>query len=167
MEEIDRVLGTSGTDLGQLAARFGLSPEQTRSALGSLMPAVLGGFHKQVEAGDPTGLASGTGAGEPDTAAGNDILGQIFGHKDVSRDVADHAAGQTGVSSDVLKAMLPIVAAMVARHLAANGSPGGGGGLGPVLASVFGGGAPAAGGLGGMFGGGANPLDAILAGLRR
>lgn len=171
MQNFDQLLGSSGMDVGQLGARFGLTPEQTRSALGALMPAVLGGFHKQVDAGDPNGLADGANAAEPNTSAGNDILGQIFGTKDVSRQVADHAAGQSGVSSAVLKAMLPIVAAMVARHFAANGGAGAGGGLGNVLASVLGGGMPgnsgSAGGLGGMFGGNGNPLDAILNGLRR
>jgi hypothetical protein len=169
MQNLDQLLGSSGMDLGQLGARFGLTPEQTRSALGSLMPAVLGGFHQRAGGGD--GPMPGIDPVAPETSAGNDILGQIFGSKDVSRQVADHAAGQSGVSSAVLKAMLPIVAAMVARHLAAGGSAGGNGGLGDVLASVLGGGAPGnagpAGGLGGMFGGGGNPLDAILKGLRR
>ncbi|GAA3693748.1 hypothetical protein GCM10022268_00790 [Sphingomonas cynarae] len=170
MQNFDQLLSLSGMDLGQLGARFGLTPEQTLSALGSLMPAVLGGFHKQADPG-PGSFANAAGTAEPTTSTGNDVLGQIFGTKDVSRQVADHAADQSGVSSAVLKAMLPIVAAMVARHFATNGGAGAGGGLGGVLASVLGGGATgsgaAAGGLGGMFGGGGNPLDAILNGLRR
>jgi hypothetical protein len=177
MQGLDQVLGSSGVDLGGLGAKFGLSPEQTRSAMGSLMPAVLGGFHKQAQAGDPADVAGAAGAvSEPDTQSGNDILGRIFGSKDVSRQVADHASGQTGVPSTVLKAMLPIVAAMVARHVASNGTGSGGGGLGGLLASVLGGGGVGSGGLGGLGGlgslgglggGGANPLDEILGGLRR
>ncbi len=171
MQNFDQFLGASGMDLGQLSARFGLTPEQTRSALASLMPAVLGGFHKQADPGDPGGVAHGAGTAEPTTSTGNDILGQIFGTKDVSRQVADHAADQSGVSSAVLKAMLPIVTAMVARHFATNGGGGAGAGLGGVLASVLGGGptgnSGTAGGLGGVFGGGGNPLDSILNGLRR
>ena len=171
MQNFDQFLSASGMDLGQLGARFGLTPEQTRSALASLMPAVLGGFHKQADPVDPGSFANGAGTAEPTTSTGNDILGQIFGTKDVSRQVADHAADQSGVSSAVLKAMLPIVAAMVARHFATNGGAGAGGGLGGVLASVLGGGATGnsglSGGPGGMFGGGGNPLDAILNGLRR
>ncbi len=178
MQGLDQVLGSSGVDLGGLGARFGLSPEQTRSAMGSLMPAVLGGFHKQAEAGDPADVAGAANAvDQPDVQSGNDILGRIFGNKDVSRQVADHAAGQTGVSSTVLKAMLPIVAAMVARHVAASSGATGGGGLGGMLASVLAGGnsgsaggSPGLGGLGGLgelLGGGSNPLDAILGGLQR
>lgn len=181
MQGLNDILGSSGMDLGSLGGQFGLSPEQTQSAMGSLLPAVLGGFHKTDPdrvaaaidtkganaAGGPNSSGS-VGGGQLDTAAGNDVLGQIFGSKDVSRQVADHAAGQSGVSSTVLKAMLPIVAAMVARHLAQNG--GGAGGLGGMLGSILGGGDGAgggAGGLGGILGGltgggGGNPLDAIL-----
>ncbi|RYY28555.1 MAG: DUF937 domain-containing protein [Sphingomonadales bacterium] len=166
-------------DVGSLGARFGLNPDQTRSALGSLMPAVLGGFQKKADAdGLATVADAATGIGEPDTEGGNGILGHIFGSKDVSRQVADHAAGQSGVSSTVLKAMLPIVAAMVARHFAANaasGSNGGdfGSGLGGMLGSILGGGGSGGlgglGGLGSIFGGdgsGTNPLDQILARMR-
>lgn len=173
MQGLDQVLGSNGVDLGSLAARFGLSPEQARSAMGSLMPAVVGGFHKQAEAGDPAGVAEAANAVEqPDVDSGNDILGRIFGSKDVSRQVADHASGQTGVSSSVLKTMLPIVAAMVARHVASNSGGLGGGGLGGMLGSVLGGGSSGAsgglGGLGGLLGGGGtNPLDEILGGLRQ
>jgi hypothetical protein len=164
VQNIDQILASSGMDVSQLGARFGLSPDQTRLALGSLMPAILGGFHKQAEGpGVPVGDA---GVVEPTTPFGNDILGQIFGSKDVSRQVADHAAGQSGVSNTVLKAMLPIVAAMVARYIATNGAAAGGG-IGGLLASALSGTGGLAGGLGGMFGGTGSPLDAILKGLRR
>lgn len=170
MQAIDQMLDASGTDLGSLGARFGLSPEQAHSAMGALMPVVAGGLQKQAQTDDldrVTGLASGMG--QPNTAAGNDILGHIFGDKDVSRQVADHAAGQSGISSTVLKAMLPIVAAMAAKHLAT----GQGGGLGGILGSLAGGGqaGTSSGGLGDLAsmlggGGGANPLDAILGRMR-
>ena len=131
MQGLEEILGSSGLDLGSLGARFGLNPDQTRSAMGSLVPAVVGGFHKQAQAGDPAGVADAVNAvQQPDAAAGNDVLGRIFGNKDVSRQVADHASGQSGVSSTVLKAMLPIVAAAVARHLAGNAQGAGAGGLG-------------------------------------
>ncbi len=181
MQGLDQILGSSGVDLGGLSARFGLSPDQTRSAMGALLPAVVGGFHKQAEAGDPAGVAAAANSiAQPDVSAGNDILGRIFGSKDVSRQVADHAAGQSGVSSTVLKAMLPVAAAMVARHFASNGGGAGGGLAGMVAAMLGGGGTGAAalpgmggpggglGGLGGLLGGGgSNPLDEILGGLRR
>lgn len=176
MQGLDQILGSSGMDLGSLGTKFGLSPEQTNAAIGSLMPAVLGGFRKKADADDLAPVQDAAAAiDQPDTSAGNDILGHIFGNKDVSRQVADHAAGQSGVSSTVLKAMLPVVAAMVAKHFAANAGDGPGGGLGGMLGSILGGGGGAGGlgGLGGMLGGltggasaGANPLDQILARMR-
>lgn len=170
MQGLDQILGSSGMDVGSLAARFGISPEQANSALGSLLPAVAGGIQKRQEQGTLGPVTdAGGGIGQPDTAAGNDILGHLFGSKDVSRQVADHAAGQSGVSSTILKAMLPVVAAMVAKHVAQTGSGAGGGpgggGLGGMLGSVLSGQAGGLGGLAGMLGGG-NALDDIL-GARR
>jgi len=179
MQGLDAILGSSGMDVGALARQFGLDPDQASSALGSLVPAVAGGFQRKADQGDlaPVTQTANT-IDQPDTTAGNDILGHIFGNKDVSRQVADHAAGQTGLSSTVLKAMLPVVAAMVAKHVAANAdggaASGNAGGLGGMLGSVLGGGAGGMGGgigggglggLGAMLGGG-NPLDAILSGRR-
>jgi hypothetical protein len=180
MQGLDQIVGASGMDMGTLGARFGLTPEQTRAAMGQLMPAVAGGLQKRADAGDLNAVAAaGSGIQEPDTATGNNILGQIFGSKDVSRQVAGHAASQAGVSSTVMKAMLPIAAAMLAKHLSQSmgaGNSGGaadgsGGGIGGILGSLLGGsqgGTPGGlpGSLGGLLGGG-NPLDAILGGLRR
>ena len=44
---------------------------------------------------------------------GNDILGHIFGNKDVSRHVAKRASEETGLGAGLLKKMLPVVATMV------------------------------------------------------
>jgi len=171
MQGLDQILGSSGMDVGSLASRFGITPEQANSALSSLLPAVAGGMQKRADDGSLTTVAdAGSNIEEPDSAAGNDILGHIFGSKDVSRQVADHAAGQSGVSSTVMKAMLPIVAAMVAKHFAQNGgaanAEAGSGGLGGLLGSMLGSGQ--AGGLGELGGilAGSNPLDAILSGRR-
>jgi hypothetical protein len=169
MQGLDQILGSSGVDINSIAARFGISPEQAKAAMGSLMPAVAGGMQRQADTGGLDGVASaGSNIGEPETGAGNDILGQIFGSKDTSRQVADHASQQSGVSSTILKAMLPIVAAMVAKHLAQGGQAGGVGGLSGILGSILGQGGGQAGGLGGLGGmlGGGNPLDAILGGRR-
>lgn len=182
MQGLDQILGSSGMDLAGLAAKFGIPPEQASAAMGSLLPAVLGGLQKKADAGDLGGVDTvATQIDQPDTASGNDVLGHIFGDKDVSRQVADHASGESGVPATILKAMLPVVAAMVAKHLAGNSGgasdagSGVGGGLGGLIGSVLGGGGGGQsgglgglGGLAGMFGGGggANPLDAILARAR-
>jgi hypothetical protein len=183
--------GTGGNpqiDVGGLASQFGLSPDQANAAVGALLPAVLGGLHKTEESGGLGGITdivSNMGAPEQDTDSGNNILGQIFGSKDVSRQVASHASAQTGISDVVLKAMLPVIAGLVAQQVSKKMGGGVMGGLaGSVLASMIGGGSAAAapsgggglgdmlGGLAGAFGGqggqqtqAANPLDSILGGL--
>ena len=48
---------------------------------------------------------------------GNAILGHLFGSKDVSRAVASHASQKTGIGSDVLKKLLPLVATMAMGSL--------------------------------------------------
>lgn len=168
MQQIDELLSESGTDAEAIGQRFGLSSDQTKQAMASLIPAIMGGFQKRADANDLEGVAGLAQDIEEPAAAvapGNAILGQIFGSKDVSRQVATHAAGDTGISNTVLKALLPIVAAMVGRHLTrrmGGGLLGGvaGGLLGSVLGNL-GGGAQAS--RPGQAGG--NPLDAILGGL--
>ena len=181
--------GTGGNpqiDVGGLASQFGLSPDQANAAVGALLPAVLGGLQKSEQAGGLGGITdivSGMGAPEQDTDSGNNILGQIFGSKDVSRQVATHASAQTGISDTILKAMLPVIAGLVAQQVSKKMGGGIMGGLaGSVLAGMLGGGSAAAapvgggglgdilGGLAGALGGGGqaaapNPLDAILGGL--
>jgi hypothetical protein len=92
---------------------------------------------------------------------GNQVLGSIFGGKDTSRAVATHAAQQSGLSPDLLKKMLPLVAMLAAGYFAKQaGGQGsaiggmGGGGLGSLLGGAMGGGQA-----------GGNPLGAILGGL--
>ena len=178
-----------------MAKELGVSPAIAQQGANALLPAILGGFKKQAQSGG--GGAEGLGAlggllgqlgggglldsvlgsGPTPVNQGNDVLGQIFGSKDVSRTVAGQAATQTGLDSGLLKKMLPILAMMVAGYMAKQGGQAqGGGGLGGMLGNVLGGAmgggaAPAAGGLGGSFGGlgkmldmdgDGNPLDDIM-----
>ena len=191
--------------IDSMARDLGVSPETAKAGADALLPAILGGFKKQAQTGGGIeglgGLLGQLGGGELLDAVlgsqptpvdrGNDVLGQIFGSKDVSRTVAGHAAEQSGLDSGLLKKMLPILAMLVAGYLAKQGDQegeggglgsliggllggGGAGGLGGVLGSVLGGGAasgggaPAAsGGLGGLgklidLNGDGNPLDDII-----
>jgi hypothetical protein len=128
MNMLSTILGAQdGQTVGALSQQFGLSQDQTVSALGALLPALAGGLQRNVSA--PGGLdqlmgalASGQHGSYIDdmttlgsSAAvqeGNAILGHILGSKDVSRSVASNAASATGISPDVLKQMLPVVAAL-------------------------------------------------------
>jgi hypothetical protein len=170
--------------LQSMARELGVSESQAASGAEALIPAILGGFKKQAQA-QPTGLEGLGGllgqlgggglldqvlSPQPtNVSQGNDVLGQIFGSKDVSRTVAQNAASQSGLSPDLLKKMLPMLAMLVAGFMAKQGSAGaagggqaaespfGGGGLGGMLGAALGGGAggggAGAGGLGGLLGG--------------
>jgi hypothetical protein len=152
-----------------MASQLGIPPAMARQGAEALLPAILGGFKTQAQgAGGIEGLGgllgqlgggglldAVLGSQATPVQAGNDVLGQIFGSKDVSRTVADHAAGQTGLDSGLLKQMLPILAMMVAGYMAKQGGQGqqqGGGGLGDLIGGALGGADGSSGGLGGMLG---------------
>ena len=150
-----------------VAQQLGISEAQAASGAAALLPAILGGFKNQAQA-NPAGAAGlggllnqlGGGALLDDVVgpeptkvdSGNHILGQIFGSKDVSRTVAQDAAAKSGLSPELLKKMLPLLAMLVTGYLAkqqGGGAAGGtGGGLGGALGGVLGG------MLGGQSGGG-------------
>src|SRR5512144_2739597 len=112
-----------------MARELGIDEGQASAGAAALIPAILGGFKKQAQS-QPTGLAGlggllgqlgGSGLLEDvlspqptNVNRGNDVLGQIFGSKDVSRAVAQNAASQSGLDPSLLKKMLPIVAMLVA-----------------------------------------------------
>lgn len=183
--QILEMLGQTG-GIQSVARELGLDEGQARSGMAALLPAVLGGFKKKAQPGGLEGLGgllAGLGGGgllddvlgsQPTNVnRGNDVLGQIFGSKDVSRTVAQNASQRTGLDPSVLKKMLPILAMLVAGYMARQGSAGqgqdasGGGGLGGLLGGLLGGsggGAAGGGGLASMldFDGNGNPLDDIL-----
>jgi hypothetical protein len=94
--------------------RSNASPSGAQGGLGDLIGAVIGG-------GGGGLLDMVTGAQPTPVDAGNDILGQIFGNRDTSRSVAAEAAGASGLSSDLLKRMLPLLAMAVMGYLAQRG----------------------------------------------
>jgi hypothetical protein len=204
--QITDVLAQMG-GLRSMAKELGISETQAASGAAALAPAILGGFKKQAQS-QPAGLEGlggllgklGGGALLDDVIApqptnvnrGNEVLGQIFGSKDVSRTVAQNAAAQTALSPDLLKKMLPMVAMLVTGYMAkqkgaaaaptAQNAPAGapaattGGGLGGMLGGLLGGGggggaqrAGAAGGLASMLdmNGDGNALDDILRMVRK
>jgi hypothetical protein len=132
MNILDSIVGArDGAAVQQLAAQFGLPPEQASAAMSALMPALAAGLKRNMttnEAGLEAALASGHHEayidqpevlGAPATTAdGNAILGHIFGSKDVSRKVAAGAAEKTGIDPIVLKQMLPLLASLAMGALA-------------------------------------------------
>lgn len=184
--QITDILAQMG-GLQSMARELGVSETQAASGAEALVPAILGGFKKQAQS-QPTGLAGlggligqlGGGDLLDDVLApqpthvdrGNDILGQIFGSKDVSRTVAQNAASQTGLDTSLLKKMLPMLAMLVAGYMAkqrGGDATQASGGLGGLLGGLLGGGARQGGGASGSglasmldLNGDGNPLDDIL-----
>ena len=126
MDLLKTVLNAAGSgDLQKLGGQFGLDSGAVEKVLGQVVPALGRGLQKNTQsAGGLEGLLGalqGGGhqryLGNMDAAAsaegvreGNGILGHILGSKDVSRNVAAHASSNSGVSADVIKKMLPMVA---------------------------------------------------------
>lgn len=114
-----------GQGIEALARQFNLSQVQAQAALDALLPAFSEGLKRQMA--DPWGMmnffqsmASGRHASYFDNAAdpqaaqaGDDVLAQLFGSKELSRAVAAQAAAATGIGQDVFKRMMPVVASML------------------------------------------------------
>ena len=155
--QITDILAQMG-GLQSMARELGVSETEAATGTEALIPAILGGFKKQAQS-QPTGLdglggllgqLGGGGlldqvlAPQPtDVSRGNDVLGQIFGSKDVSRAVAQNAATQSGLDPSLLKKMLPMLAMLVAGYMAKQGSAAAqpspeGQGLGGLLGGLLG-----------------------------
>jgi len=127
--------------LDEVQKNFNLNDSETRSAVEGLIPALSRGLQKNTQ--ETPGMddlldALRTGShkqymdkpgslGSTETVKdGNDILGHIFGDKKVSREVANRASRQSGLSSTLLKKMLPVVASLVMGVLSKKVLGGGG-----------------------------------------
>ncbi len=114
--------------MDEVQKNFNLTEQETRVAVEELIPALSRGLQKNTK--DAPGMddlleALRTGShekymekpgtlGAPETTKdGNDILGHIFGDKKVSREVANRVSKKSGLSSTLLKKMLPVVASLV------------------------------------------------------
>ena len=175
--QINDILAQMG-GLQSMARELGISQTQAAKGAEALVPAILGGFKKQTQTqpgglGALGGLLGSLGGGSlldnvlgsqpTEVSRGNDVLGQIFGNKDVSRTVAQGAAAKSGLDPSLLRKMLPMLAMMVAGYMAKQGGGQGqsaqtGAGLGGLLGGLLGGqgGGSGGGGLGGL----ASMLDA-------
>ncbi len=158
MDLLKALMDNAGSgDLQKVGAQFGLDSSSVEKVLGQVVPALGSGIRKNTSSAG--GLESLLGAlqkgghqrylGNVEAAAsqagiqeGNGILGHVFGSKDVSRKVAAQASNASGVSSDVIKKMLPMVATMVMGTLSkqtGNGAPAAAsaGGLQSTLGSLL------------------------------
>lgn len=162
MDFLDLLKNAGGNDgIGELAGAVGLGSSDTNKLIGALGPALLSGLQKNTK--DDSGLAGLRNAlesgghdryldnpsllrDEATRADGNNILGHLFGSKDVSRNVAAHAARETGIDSNIIKKALPLLASLAMGAMSKKSSAGRDlgssldqGGLGP-LGDLIGGG---------------------------
>lgn len=159
-----------GKAIAMLSREFELSPQQTEAAVTALLPAISAGLKRSTATPEGLGNLLAVMGQQQDLhamhvdsrvafapqgrAAGNDVLSVLFGSPDVSRAVVDQAQQFSGVSSSILKKLLPVIAGMLISGLmggksgkaaAPQGpvtSPGAGGGLGDILGQIFGRGLP-------------------------
>lgn len=167
----------SGQALPNLAQQYGLSMQQTQAALDALLPAFSMGLQRQTR--DPYAFGSlaqmmtaspyarffeAGGYGIPAGAqnAGNDVLSQLFGSREVSQAIAAQAAATSGVSQAILKQMLPVIAAMLMGGLSKTSSNEGLGGILGQFAEMMRGQMP---GMQPAPQQPANPFEAILKGM--
>lgn len=167
---IGAILRETGA-IDSIAKELNIDSQLAGVAAGALLPAIVAGLGRSQAGGSASGSGGlgdvlgsvlggsggsmGGGLGgilldqvlnkDPTPVdSGNDILGQIFGSKDVSRGVAEEVAGSTGVSADIVKKMLPILAMAVVGYMlkqqggSRQGSGGGvlGGALGGLVGSI-------------------------------
>jgi hypothetical protein len=129
MNLLNELMNAAGSDnLKNLGAQFGLDDAAVSKVMAQVVPALGQGLKKN--AGSTGGLEGLIGAlqggnhqryldnltevnSEMGIADGNNILGHILGSKEASRAVAGQASSASGVSPDVIKQMLPMLATLV------------------------------------------------------
>lgn len=176
MNILETILSAQGgSGVRQMADHAGLEQGQAQSAIEALLPMLAGAVNRNAQ--QPGGLEGLLGAlsdghhqrylDDPSTLQddstiqdGNAILGHLFGDREVSRQAAVRASAQTGIGADVLRKMLPLLAAMLMGGLSKGASQGGMSGT--PSAGQDGPGGALGGGMGGGLGGG---LGEVLGGL--
>lgn len=192
MDSLDDILSSAqgGQLIANLAQRFGLSDEQMESAVTSLAPALRLGLNNAADepsvlekligllaAPDRHGGFDDDNAAHADdsVAQGRALLEDLFGSSDKADQVVQLAARQSGVGSDILSQLLPVLASVLLGGLFKSVNNQGLGGilgqlansgvLGDVLGQVLGGGRspqpgqtpPGGGPFDGGMGGGMGP----------
>lgn len=159
MNLLETLLNASdGGVIKEIAKGLNLSEGDARKGIGSLAPALARGMSRNTrQEGGLEALLGALSSGnhqryvdQPETLArpetiadGNSILSHLLGSKDVSRNVAGHAAKETGMDAGILKKMLPMVAAAAMGSMGkrtASAAPSGGGGVASLLGGLMGGG---------------------------
>ena len=115
---LDMLQGQNGAGMQSVAQQFGLTPEQTRRAMEALMPAFALGLQRSAVP-DPTGLSQmfGMGGARPAASPAESMLGQMFGSPALTQAILQQASSASGVGSQVLRQMLPMMAGAVVASI--------------------------------------------------
>ena len=161
----------NGEAMSELGRQFGLSPQQIQAAVAALLPAISMGLKRATATPEGLGNLLAVVGAQPDLyamyddpqvafsregrAAGNTALARMFGSPEASWAIADQAQQLSGISSSILKKLLPVLAGIIISSLMKTGSgkaapsapapqsaPDLGGGLGDILRQIFRQGAP-------------------------
>ncbi|SFV50303.1 hypothetical protein MNB_SV-8-456 [hydrothermal vent metagenome] len=124
---------------GSIAKQVGIDVGDAGSIIGKLAPILMGSAKKNLQSdrdsGDLLKQISNNQFSEmldkPEEAVkrddltniGNDILGQLTGSKENSRNVAKHVEQETGMSADIIKKMLPMLAPLIIGALTKKAAP--------------------------------------------
>src|SRR5262245_13538704 len=154
----------NGEAMQELGQQFGLSPQQTRAAVSSLLPAISMGLKRATATPEGLGNLLAVMGAQPDfdamyddprvafsregRTARNAALSRMFGSPEASRAIADQAQQMSGISSSILKKLLPVLVGILISSLMKSGpgkaapsapepTPDVGGGLGDILRQIF------------------------------
>src|SRR5262245_62158159 len=156
----------NGEAMSELGQQFGLSPQQTRAAVAALLPAISMGLKRTTATPEGLGNLLAVMGAQPNfyemyddpriafsregRTAGNAALSRMFGSPEASRAIADQAQQMSGISSTILKKLLPVLAGIIISSLMKSGpgkaapsapvpqtTPDVGGGLGDILRQIF------------------------------
>ena len=158
----------NGEAMAEIGRAYGLTQEQTDAAVAALLPAISMGLKRATETPEGLGNLFALMAQQPylyasyndpraafspqAMAAGNAALSQMFGSPDASRAIAAQAQNLSGITSAILKKLLPVIVGMIISGLMRSGSgraapqapqpapapaPDQGGGLIDILRQIF------------------------------
>jgi hypothetical protein len=140
--------GNNNDVVSELAKQLGVGTDDARKAAEQLVPALgrainnnastdagLDSLINALDKGEHSNYLDNPSSLGQASNDGNAILGHLFGSKDVSRNIANYGAQQSGLSSTLLKKALPILATLVMSSLSKKLM-----GKGKQSGSIFGGG---------------------------
>ena len=140
MNLMDAILNSGGSPVSQISRKLGIGESDVTTAISSLLPALTNGVKKNVsQQGGIESLLGALNRGgherylddpeafsrEEAVSDGNGILSHLLGSKDVSRQLANRTSEKTGLGSDILKKILPMVAGLAMGALSKQGNKSG------------------------------------------